>query len=47
MQAGYVTCEMGCRKHSSNLHDVNHFVKHHGYHGLGDQWNAVDEKSCS
>lgn len=23
---GY-TCEIGCRKHSSNLHDVNCFVK--------------------
>ncbi|ELS61784.1 hypothetical protein BSI_08630 [Bacillus inaquosorum KCTC 13429] len=25
MQAGYVTCKMGCRKHCSNLHDVNQF----------------------
>lgn len=44
--AGYVTCEIGCRKHSSNLHDVNHFVKHHGYHGLDDQWNAVNEQTA-
>lgn len=44
--AGYVTCEIGCRKHSSNLLDVNHFVKRHGYHGLGDQWNAVDEQTA-
>lgn len=41
---GY-TCEIGCRKHSSNLHDVNCFVKCHGYHGLGHQWNAVNEQT--
>lgn len=44
--ADYVTCEIGCLKHSSNLHDVNHFVKRHAYHGLGDQWNAVDEQTA-
>lgn len=41
---GY-TCEIGCRKHSSNLHDVNCYVKCHGYHGLGHQWNAVNEQT--
>ncbi|MCI4167981.1 hypothetical protein M8C10_13360 [Bacillus spizizenii] len=25
---------------------MNHFVKRHGYHGLGDQWNAVDEQTA-
>lgn len=44
--AGYITCEIGCRKHSSTLHDVNHFVKCYGYHELGDQWNAVDEQTA-
>ncbi len=44
--AGYVTCEIGCRKHSSILRDVNHFVKNHGYHGLDDQWNAIDEQTA-
>ncbi|MFH0347399.1 hypothetical protein ACHADS_12720 [Bacillus vallismortis] len=25
---------------------MNHFVKNHGYHGLDDQWNAVDEQTA-
>ncbi|WP_432339186.1 hypothetical protein [Bacillus tequilensis] len=25
---------------------MNHFVKHHGYHGLEDQWNAVSEQTA-